>query len=262
MSDLFSRIIELRQQNKTFCIITVVDSKGATPRKAGARGIVFPDGSIEGTVGGGSIEAAATVEAIQVLQSGQPLLKKYTLEDLKEKMSCGGTMTMYFEPIYPQRKLTIFGGGHVGRAIAPAAMIAGWHVTVVDQRAEVLDDKYFSKDVQLIHADYADYITNSHFDTSDWIVIVTPQHKFDQEVLEMFINQKIAYLGMMGSDKKVKEVMKNLSEKGYPEERLVHVYAPIGLNIGRETPGEIAISIVSQMLAVLNGIEEIISCRL
>lgn len=262
MSDLFSRIVELKQQNKKFCIITVTDSTGATPRKAGARGIVFPDSSIEGTVGGGSIEAEATKEALKIMESGQPLLKKYTLEDLKAKMSCGGTMTMYFEPISPQRKLTIFGGGHVGRAIAPAALIAGWQVVVIDQRVEVLDHKFFPDEAELIHSDYAGYIESHKFSGSDWIVIVTPQHKYDQEVLEMFMNQKVAYLGMMGSDKKVKEVMNNLKKKGYPEDQLASVYAPVGLNLGRETPGEIAISIVSQMLAELNGIEEIISCKL
>ncbi|MEE4311551.1 MAG: XdhC/CoxI family protein [candidate division KSB1 bacterium] len=257
MRDLYSRIAELIENKKTFCVVTVVDSSGATPRKAGARGIVFPDGSIEGTVGGGSIELTAIADAIDAMKSGDTMLKHYPLESLADKMSCGGSMTLYFEPNFPGHRLTIFGGGHVGRAIVPVAAIAGWQVTVVDQREEVLDQKFFPDDARLIHSDYTDYIKSSRFDSHDWIVIVTPQHKFDQDVLELFIDQKCAYLGMMGSDVKVKEVMDNLQSKGYKEDQLSTVYAPIGLNIGRETPGEIAISIVSQMLSVLNNVKEI-----
>ncbi len=258
MSELIERIAALKQQGRTFCIVTVVDSEGATPRKAGARGLVFPDGSIEGTVGGGNIELQAIQMAQQVLQTKQPLLKKYELEDLEVGgMICGGSMTLFFEPIYPDRRLTIFGGGHVGRAVARVAYEAGWKIRVVDDRVGVLDPNAFPEATELLSEPYLSAIKGLNFGPNDWIVIVTPKHSHDEQVLAAVINAPVAYIGMMGSPKKVKEVMQNLKSRAISDEALGRVFAPIGLNIGSETPGEIAVSIVAEMLAVLNQVKEI-----
>lgn len=262
MPHLYKRISELQQQNLTFCVITVVATTGTTPRKAGARGIVFPDGKIEGTVGGGSIELEATETAIEVLETGKPLLKDYPLEDVKDGMACGGSMTLFYEPILPQRRLTIFGGGHVGRAIAHVAVMAGWQTSVVDHREGVLDPGYFPDDVRLIVSEYPEFVQEKKFDTNDWLVIVTPKHEFDEAVLQLLVSKEYAYLGMMGSNKKVIEIMTNLKSKGLSEKLLAKVHAPIGLNFGKETPGEIAVAIVGEMLAFLNDVKIVKSCKM
>lgn len=261
MSELIERIAELKKQGKTFCIVTVVDSQGATPRKAGARGLIFPDGSLEGTVGGGNIELEAAKIAQQVLKSKKPLLQKFDLEELEVGgMTCGGSMTLFFEPVLPDRVLTIFGGGHVGRAVARIAHEAGWRVKVIDERDGVLDPQFFPDQVELIPENYLKYINNQNFGPNDWLVIVTPKHGNDEQVLEAVIHQPAAYIGMMGSPKKVKEIMDNLKSKGIAENILNKANAPIGLNIGTETPGEIAVSIIAEMLAVLYRVEVIQSC--
>jgi len=261
VSELIEKIVELKKQGKIFCIVTVVDSQGATPRKAGARGLIFPDGSLEGTVGGGNIEVEAIKIAQQVLKSKKPLLQKFNLEDLVVgEMICGGSMTLFFEPVFPDRVLTIFGGGHVGRAVARVAHEAGWRIRVIDEREEVLDPHFFPDEAELIADKYSNYIANQNFGQNDWLVIVTPKHSNDEEVLEAVIRSPAAYIGMMGSPKKVKDVVENLNQKGIPAEILKKVYAPIGLNIGTETPGEIAVSIVSEMLAVLNKVKAIAPC--
>jgi xanthine dehydrogenase accessory factor len=261
MNELIERIVELKKQGKTFCIVTVVDSQGATPRKAGARGLFFPDGSLEGTVGGGSIELEATQIALQVLKSKNPLLQKFDLNDLEVgEMICGGSMTLFFEPVLPDRILTIFGGGHVGRAVARVAHEAGWRIRVIDEREGVLDPQLFPEQAELIADRYLNYIASQKFGQNDWIVIVTPKHGNDEEVLEAVIKSPAAYIGMMGSPRKVTEVMANLKQKGIPEEILKKAHAPIGLNIGTETPGEIAISIVAEMLAELHQVKEIMAC--
>ncbi len=257
MPDLFKRIAELSTKNQSFCIMTVVEATGSTPRGAGARGLVFPDGKIEGTVGGGSLEQEAIQEALALLKNRQPLLKKYTLEDLDHQMSCGGTMTVFFEPVLPQNLLTIFGGGHVGRALAQAASVADWRIRVVDNREFVLDPSAFPPNSELIFAEYPEFIKNATFTGADWLVIATPRHQYDAEVLALIIDQPVAYLGMMGSEKKVQQVKTELAKKGIGIEAFMNVHAPIGLNIGTETPGEIAISIVAEMLAVKNKIKEI-----
>jgi xanthine dehydrogenase accessory factor len=258
MSELIERVAELKKQGKTFCIVTVVDSQGATPRKAGARGLIFPDGSLEGTVGGGNIEVEATQIAQQIMKSKKPLLQKFDLEDLEVGgMICGGSMTLFFEPVLPDRVLTIFGGGHVGRAVARVAHEAGWRVKVIDERDGVLDPQFFPAQAELIPENYLKYINNQNFGPNDWLVIVTPRHGNDEQVLEAVIHHTAAYIGMMGSPKKVKEVMDNLKGKGFSEDILNKAHAPIGLNIGTETPGEIAISIVAEMMAVHYQVEEI-----
>lgn len=257
MPDLFKRIAELSTINQSFCVMTVVEATGSTPRGAGARGLVFPDGKIEGTVGGGSIEQEAIQEALARLKQGQPLLKKYTLEYLDHQMSCGGTMTIFFEPVLPQNLLTIFGGGHVGRALAQAAFVADWRIRVVDNREFVLDPGVFPPSSELIHSEYPKFIQNTNFSQTDWLVIATPRHQFDAEVLALIIDKPVAYLGMMGSEKKIQQVKTELAKKGIGIEAFNKVHAPIGLNIGTETPGEIAISIVAEMLAVKNKIKEI-----
>ncbi len=261
MSELIERIAELKKQGRIFCIATVVDAHGATPRKAGARGLIFPDGTLEGTVGGGNIELEAIQVAQQVLQSKTPRLRQFDLQQLEVGgMVCGGSMTIFFEPVLPERLLTVFGGGHVGRAIARVATEAGWRVRVVDERSGVLDPQYFPASAELIAEKYSAFIQRQSFGPNDWLVIVTPMHQHDEQVLEAVIESPAAYIGMMGSPRKVKEVMSSLRQKGIPEHRLQAVHAPIGLNIGTETPGEIAVSIVAEMMAALHKITDIKSC--
>ncbi len=261
MDFLFKRISQLHEENRTFCIVTVVSSTGETPRKAGARGIVFPDGSIEGTVGGGSIEVLAIETAQQVLKDGKPLLQEYPLSKVKDGMLCGGAMTLYYEPVLPARRAIIFGGGHVGRAIAQVAAIAGWTVIVVDHRAEVLDPVQFPQHASLIHSEYHEYIQSHPFTAHDWIIIVTHKHSFDQQVLEAVLPLDVAYIGMMGSKRKVTKVLQELLNNGVTKKQLERVRTPIGLNIGKETPGEIAVSIVAEMMAVRENITQIAPCR-
>lgn len=261
MSELIERIAELKKQGATFCIVTVVDSEGATPRKAGARGLIFPDGTLEGTVGGGNIELQAIQFARRVLKTKYPLLIKYDLEDLEVGgMVCGGSMTLFFEPVLLDRTVTIFGGGHVGRAVARVAHEAGWRIRVIDERDGALDPQYFPQQAELIYEKYTSFISNQKFGLNDWLVIVTPKHGNDEEVLGAIIKSPAAYIGMMGSPKKIKEVMDNLKAKGISGDLLKKAHAPIGLNIGTETPGEIAIAIVAEMLAVFHEITDIRNC--
>ncbi len=261
MSEYIERIAELKAQGKSFCIITVVDSKGATPRKAGARAIVSKDGSSEGTVGGGAIEVEAFKVALEVLESGKASLKHYELDKLETgAMICGGSMTLYYEPVQPVRLLTIFGGGHVGRSLSRVASEAGWRIRVVDDRDGVFDKKYFPDNAEFVSANYLDFCKNQHFGENDWLAIVTPKHKHDESVLKAVITSDANYFGMMGSPKKVKEIKTSLLKQGIDEKFINKVHAPIGLNIGTETPGEIAVAIVGEMLAELYNVSKVKRC--
>jgi xanthine dehydrogenase accessory factor len=175
-------------------------------------------------------------------------------------MACGGSMTLFYEPVSSKRLLTIFGAGHVGRALARVAYEAGWSIRVVDDRDGIFDNSFFPKQTECVAAPYIDFIQNQQFSENDWLAIVTPKHSYDESVLRAVIASQAKYIGMMGSPKKVKEVMAKLNSDGIYENLLKKVYAPIGLNIGTETPSEIAIAIVGEMLALLHGISEIKFC--
>lgn len=260
MSDIFQKIVEFKSEGKSFCIVTVVAASGSTPRSAGAKGLIFPDGTIKGTVGGGSIEAEAIKTALSVLEKGEPLLKEYRLDTLESEMYCGGSMTLYFEPVLPAPRLFIFGGGHVGRAIAHAAQLLEWQITIIDHRETAIDRALFPENTKLICADYEEYLKKYSFSKLDWIVITTPQHKYDESVLERVVTQDVAYVGMLASNTKINVISDNLKRKGIDEKYLKRVYSPIGLNIGTETPGEIAIAIMAEMLAVRNDIQAVRFC--
>jgi len=262
MLELIDKISNLIKDNLSFCLITVVETTGTTPRKAGAKAVVLDNGKTFGTIGGGSIESSAIENALNVLKNRKSCLQVYKLEDLENQMACGGSMTLFYEPYYPQKRLTIFGGGHVGRALSHAAHISGWKVAVVDHRSGILDPTFFPKNTTLVSQTYSSYIGETEFDQNDWLVIVTPQHQYDEEVLHLLLSKQVAYLGMMGSLKKVNEIRNSLLVKGVQSESLEHVHAPIGLNVGTETPGEIAISIIAEMQAVLHNINKIKSCKI
>ncbi|MDW7682437.1 MAG: XdhC family protein, partial [bacterium] len=200
MAELIERIAELKAQGIQFCIVTVVDTKGATPRKAGARAVVFENGRAEGTVGGGAIEVVAFQKAVEILKTGAPSLIHYKLDQLEQAaMICGGEMTIFYEPVYPEKIVTIFGGGHVGRAVAQVASVAGWKVRVIDEREGALDPAAFPKNSSLVAQPYIEFIDKQAFDRYDWLVIVTPKHKHDESILERVVDCSARYIGMMGS---------------------------------------------------------------
>ena len=261
MTEYFERIAKLKSEGKSFCIITVVDSSGATPRKAGAKAIVFKDGSSEGTVGGGAIEVEAFTHALEVLKAGKALLQHYDLDKLETgSMICGGSMTLFYEPVLPVRLLTIFGGGHVGRALSRVAVEAGWRIRVVDDRDGIFENRYFPENAKFISENYLNFCKSQQFGENDWLAIVTPKHKHDESVLGAVAASDAKYIGMMGSPKKVKEILTSLIKQGLNEELIKKVHAPIGLNIGTETPGEIAIAIVGEMLAELYNVSDVKRC--
>ncbi len=231
------------------CIVT--ETTGSTPRKAGSKMLVFGDGTIKGTIGGGSIEYQVIQDALKLISCGEPLMKKFHLEnDLK--MHCGGTMDVYFEAMGCLPKLYIFGGGHIGKALAGYAPRLGFRPFVFDQR-EGIFDSWSLPEVETRTDDYFQIIDSLTFDKNTYIVIVTHKHEFDEKVVLACAPREHAYLGMIGSKRKVAEIRNNaLENKILSAEQLAKIDMPIGLPFAAETPAEIAISIVAKMIDVKN----------
>jgi xanthine dehydrogenase accessory factor len=253
MKDILYQLPELKQQGKPFVLCLVTEAQGSTPRKEGARMIVFSDGSIMGTIGGGSVEMQAIAESMHVLESGKPVKKKYQLED-DLQMHCGGNMEIYFEPFFDDLKLYIFGAGHVGREVGKYAKEFGFSIVFIDHRQEIYKE-FDSSYASCIISDYVQSLGEIKFGPRDFIVITTPKHEYDENLLEQLAKEKLAYLGMIGSKRKVAEARKRLlAEKALTEEQLDFVDMPIGIPFHAETPAEIAISIVAKLIDVKNNL--------
>ena len=256
MHDIFDEIKTLSEQGIAAVLCIVTATTGSTPRKSGSKMIVHEDGSITGTIGGGSIEYQVIKDAMGMMSGGNPVTKRFHLEN-DMAMHCGGTMEIYFEPFGNRPKLYIFGGGHIGKALAGYATGLGFVPCVFDQREDIFDS-WDQMEVVTRTGDYIEIIESLEFDSNTYIAIVTPKHEFDEKVLFACLPHKYAYLGMIGSKRKVAEIKKKaLETKVATAEELDKVDMPIGIPFAAETPAEIAISIIAKMIDVKNSLKKL-----
>jgi len=252
MEDIYSRTLELIQSGKQGVVVTITKVKGSVPRHVGSKMLVEQNGSITGTIGGGKLEADIIQEALELIESNTLHQKTYDLTK-DEGMLCGGTVEVLFEPFGEAHQLFIFGAGHIAERLAPLARKAGFAVTVVDDRPEYANDERFPDANMVLAKPLPEALPALKFTSQSYIVIVTHAHTFDEEILEFCLGQPCTYLGMIGSKRKSNTILNNLRKKGSPEEQLEKVHTPIGLDIGAETPFEIAISILSEIIGVRHG---------
>jgi xanthine dehydrogenase accessory factor len=255
--DVFAELLALRRAGTPCALATVVRTTGSTPRHADARRaarmVVTADGRTFGTVGGGRIEKEITDAAVALLATGadaRPTLLRYHLTH-ELAMCCGGEMEVFVEPMVPEPPLVVCGGGHVARAVVPLAARVGFAPIVVDDLEELAAPDRFPEATRIVDS----------FDVRDWdgvpldertyALIVTRDHAQDQALLEQLIGRDLAYLGLIGSRRKIAMFKQRLLAKGVcDEERFARLHAPVGLDIGAETPEEIAIAIVAELVRV------------
>jgi xanthine dehydrogenase accessory factor len=248
MRDFYRHLSQLLDQGRPFAVATVVKVAGSSPRDAGAKMIVFPDGAIEGTLGGGKLEAQVIRDALESLRRRSSEIRSYWLNEDGLGMKCGGTVEVFFEAVAPPSRVVIFGGGHVGRAIARLAPPAGFTVEVVDDRAEHLEPSAFPPGVKLCSTD-VDFRTGfDPLDGGDFAVIVTRDAATDAALAGRYA-ASCAYVGAMGSLTKREFMQRAAAAAGVPEDAFERVRCPMGVDIGADTPEEIAVSVVAEMIA-------------
>lgn len=248
--DLYRAIYEAVQKGENVCIATVVGAKGSTPRNMGAKMIIWEDGRTLGSVGGGELERRVLAAAPGVFATGQPIRLNFSLRNPGDAGICGGDAEVFLEPVFAKPRLVIIGGGHVGNALSRLAALLDFRVVVMDTRE--LDPLLFPESVQLVQVESYDRIPQEWFDARTCAVIMTPSHAGDRAALAQLVNVPLAYLGMIGSRRKVEQTFRYLREQGVSEEALGRVHAPIGLDIGAETPMEIAVSIAAEIIRERN----------
>jgi xanthine dehydrogenase accessory factor len=253
MDDIYQEIVRVKAEGEEAALVTIVSASGSTPREEGAKMLVRPDGSIFGTIGGGSLEARVIKEAIGVIKQGKPKHLHFTLtaEGAGELgMICGGDTEVFIEPILTPPTLYIFGGGHIALALAKMGKLCGFDITVVDDRAEFASAERFPEARVVLAEEFTNSFSKVKIDRLSYIVIVTHGHKHDELVLEWAVGTPARYIGMIGSKTKVKTVFSHLLARGISQEQLDRVHAPIGLEIEAQTPEEIAVSILAEIIKV------------
>jgi len=250
MVSFFKTLAEIDQSRLPAALCIITRSSGSTPGKVGAKMLVYADNSTEGTIGGGNIEQLVTNKIPELIEAGKPTTLKFDLTK-DAAMECGGKVEVYVEPLSAGLPLFIFGAGHVGKEICKLASGFGFNISLIDPRTELIE-KIDIPGVNLIEQDYLQAIEHITFNTKTYIVIVTPKHKFDEDVLRACINKDWCYLGMIGSKNKIESARKKMIADAYDEELLNKVDMPIGVNINSVTPDEIAVSIVAGLIHVKN----------
>ncbi|HDL18628.1 MAG TPA: xanthine dehydrogenase [Bacteroidetes bacterium] len=249
MTEIYEHLLELIRSGQRGVLVTVTEVKGSVPRHTGSKMVVHSDGSIAGTIGGGKLEKEAVEDAVKIMAAPHYAKRNFHLTG-DEGMLCGGSVELLFEPVGGADRLIIFGAGHIAQALCPLAKEAGYNVIVVDDRPEYANSNRFPQASQIIVGEYNQSFAGLSFNERTFIVIVTYGHKRDEEVLQHCIRQPFVYLGMIGSKRKTATLFANLQEKGIEREWIAKVHSPIGLKIGAETPHEIAVSILAEMIAV------------
>lgn len=252
MVEVYRELLDVLDGGGRAVVCTVVVASGSSPQKVGSKLLVHRDGSIVGTIGGGAIEHAVVAKAAEVLESGRALLfKAHLTRDLA--MCCGGRMEVFIEPVGDRPWLVIFGGGHVGAALCDISALAGFRVHVVDQRAEFATSERHPAAAAVTCGEPLEVLGELPFGDDCFVVIVTHDHRLDEQLLHRCAELPTRYLGMIGSRAKVHRFLQRYEAKGIDLRLFDGVHAPIGLDIKARDPGEIAVSVAAELVAVRRG---------
>lgn len=250
MRDVTEALLAVLDGGGRGALATVVRASGSTPQQVGARLLLRPDGAMIGTVGGGAIEHAIVDDLRACITDGKPrLVVKDLMRDLG--MCCGGRMEVLVEPIEGRPRLILFGAGHVAKPTAALARTIGFRVVVVDDRDELNSDARFPE-CERVLAEPREAARALSPTERDWLLVMTHDHRLDEEALDAYARLPHAYLGVIGSRRKIYRILQRIAAKhGLPS--LEKVYAPIGLDIGAVSPEEIAVSIAAELVALRHG---------
>ena len=250
MQKILQEILKSSKTAQLCALATVVESslKG-TPQKAGAKMLIFSNGSIEGTIGGGSNEKKTIKESLEAIKSKTPRLVELNFSK-KEKYLCGGTLKVFIEPILPQNRLILFGAGHVGLALSFLGKFLQFDVTVVDTRKDFIDKKKFAHVDHVINTSSTETITSLDINQNTYIVIAAHNHESDFQFLNYFLKTNSAYLGVIASQSKRNQFIAQLKEKKISSKIINKIHMPIGIDIGAQTPNEIALSVMAEIISI------------
>ncbi|MFH0968315.1 MAG: XdhC/CoxI family protein [Methanobacteriota archaeon] len=255
-------ITKWRAEGVPCALVTIIEAVGSTPRKTGSKMAVSRSGDIAGSVGGGAIELLCISLAKEAITKETCITKRFVSKGEGEEWKpsqednvlgvCGGSLTVFIEPLILEPELVIFGGGHVGLNLGKLCEVLEMPYRVYDDREDFVDARRFPGARELVCAPFTEILPHITLSPTSYCVIMTYGHEHDEEVLEQLLkNSDIPYIGMIGSKSKAGVLIQNIKQRGGVIDN--RIYCPIGLRIGRNLPTEIALSIMAEVILVMRG---------
>jgi xanthine dehydrogenase accessory factor len=246
LSEAVARCIAERQLADLATVVVAPD--GAI--RVGAKLLIRADGSTLGDLGDQGLQDSVAADGRRALNERKSGVVAYSTNGAPDPR---GEIEVFHEVLEPQPQILIIGAGHIAVPLARFAKILGFEVVVVDDRDKYANTERFPEADRVIAADFGETLRDYPLTPATYVVIITRAHTYDEESLRLILHQPSAYVGMIGSRRRVQTVMRTLAAEGYPEERLRAIHAPIGLDIGSDTPEEIALAIIAEVVAVRRG---------
>jgi xanthine dehydrogenase accessory factor len=251
--DVYEELLRLRKLGQKCAIATIVQVRGSIPSYESAKLLVREDGSMIGTIGGGCVEAEVWNAAREVIETEQPRHLSFNLGQdaaYDNGLICGGQLDVFVEPVLPVPGAFIFGAGHISKSISKVANLAGFSTTIVDNRENFANRERFPEASEIYAEEYEEVFGKLPVNETSYVIIVTRGHRDDMRVLRWAITTSARYIAMIGSKRKVLNVVRELEKEGISREALEKIHAPMGLDIGAISPEEIAVSVTAEMIAV------------
>ena len=245
---IYEEVLRLKRQGRTSAIATIVECRGSSPQKQGAKMLVRDDGSIMGTLGGGCLEADVVQAALMAIKDGAPMTLPFELTEKEGGLVCGGNVLVYIEPVLLEPHLVILGAGHVGKTLSKLARFTGFRVTVVDDRPEFANRENIPDATDLLVNEFTTAFGQIEVNRDTCIVVATRGHNHDLDAIKAALGTTAGYIGLLGSRRKKGLLFNALKESGFTSGDIGRVLIPVGLPIGSVSPEEIAISIMAQII--------------
>lgn len=252
---IFGTLADKQANREAVVLCTIVNSQGSTPRRVGSKMLVYPDGSISGTIGGGEMESRVIASALQALQDRKARMLSYSFSDPTrgDPGVCGGQMEVFVEPILPPVTILVIGVGHVGKAVAHLAHWLGYQVAVSDDRPEFCTPEAVPEADDYYPVQLSRLTDEMVINPWTYVVLTTRGVDVDLAGLPALLDTPAAYIGVIGSRRRWALAHKKLVEAGVPEQKLERIHSPIGLELNAETPEEIAVSIMAEIIMMERG---------
>lgn len=252
---ILQSLLEAQVSGEAVALATITRARGSVPRHSGAKMLVYADGRFVGTVGGGEMESLVAQEAASALQDGQPRVVPYSLVDPArgDPGVCGGDVEIYVEPYLPPPTVLVVGCGHVGRAVAELAHWLGYRVAVSDDRVGLATAEQIPGADLYLPGSIDVALTTLKVTAHTYVVATTRNSKIDREILPRLVATETPYIGIIGSRRRWTATRQALLADGLPPEQLARFHSPIGLEINAETPAEIAVSIMAEIILFRHG---------
>jgi xanthine dehydrogenase accessory factor len=252
---LLSELVRAQESGMAVVLATVVRARGSVPRHAGAKMLIYEDGRTSGTIGGGEMESRVMAEAAEALKDGQTRIVPYALVDPGEGDPgvCGGEVEIYLEPYLQVATVYVIGCGHVGRALAAQSKLLGYRVVVTDDREELVTEELVPGADIYLGGSIDEALEAEPITVNTFVALVTRNVAVDLEILPKLVDSKAPYIGVMGSRRRWEETKKLLLVDGFEEADLEKFHSPLGLELNAESPEEIAVSIMAEIIMIRRG---------